>query len=179
MTATHTSYFETLSSAADPLMTALGHRQITGQAVLDAHQDVMRGPSPLSAGQREFIAAFVSRLNDCPLCSAAHRRVAELLGMSPEILDACCYDFDAAPIAANERALLRYAKRLTLRPNTIDSELATAVFAAGWSEEALHDTIHVVGLFCLINRFVLGHGIQISAAAIEASAQKLAQHGYG
>lgn len=28
-------------------------------------QGVMRGPSPLSAGQRELIAAFVSRKNDC------------------------------------------------------------------------------------------------------------------
>jgi len=29
-------------------------------------QGVMRGPSPLSAGQRELIAAFTSRRNDCP-----------------------------------------------------------------------------------------------------------------
>jgi hypothetical protein len=29
-------------------------------------QDVMRGPSPLSPGQRELIAAFTSRRNDCP-----------------------------------------------------------------------------------------------------------------
>jgi alkylhydroperoxidase family enzyme len=28
-------------------------------------QDVMRGPSPLSPGQREAIAALVSRRNDC------------------------------------------------------------------------------------------------------------------
>jgi hypothetical protein len=27
---------------------------------------VMRGPSPLSPGQRELIAAFTSRRNDCP-----------------------------------------------------------------------------------------------------------------
>ena len=27
---------------------------------------VMRGPSPLSTGQRELIAAFTSRRNDCP-----------------------------------------------------------------------------------------------------------------
>lgn len=29
-------------------------------------QEVMRGPSPLSPGMRELIAAFTSRRNDCP-----------------------------------------------------------------------------------------------------------------
>jgi len=29
-------------------------------------QGVMRGPSPLSAGRRELIAAFTSRRNRCP-----------------------------------------------------------------------------------------------------------------
>ena len=29
-------------------------------------QGVMRGPSPLAPGQRELIAAFASRRNDCP-----------------------------------------------------------------------------------------------------------------
>ena len=29
-------------------------------------QAVMRGPSPLSPGLRELIAAFTSRRNDCP-----------------------------------------------------------------------------------------------------------------
>ncbi len=29
-------------------------------------QGVMRAPSPLSPGQRELIAAFTSRRNDCP-----------------------------------------------------------------------------------------------------------------
>jgi alkylhydroperoxidase family enzyme len=32
----------------------------------DFTQGVMRGSSPLSAGQRELIAAFTSRRNDCP-----------------------------------------------------------------------------------------------------------------
>jgi alkylhydroperoxidase family enzyme len=33
--------------------------------LMDFTQAVMRGPSPLSAGLRELIAAFVSRKNDC------------------------------------------------------------------------------------------------------------------
>ena len=34
--------------------------------LLELSQDIMRGPSPLSAGLREMIAAFVSGRNDCP-----------------------------------------------------------------------------------------------------------------
>ncbi|KAF0244431.1 MAG: hypothetical protein FD180_2552 [Planctomycetota bacterium] len=33
--------------------------------LMDFTQAVMRGPSPLTAGQRELIAALVSRKNDC------------------------------------------------------------------------------------------------------------------
>lgn len=34
--------------------------------LLELSQDILRGPSPLPAGLRELIAAFVSRRNDCP-----------------------------------------------------------------------------------------------------------------
>lgn len=34
--------------------------------LMDFTQGVMRGPSPLSPGHRELIAALVSRKNDCP-----------------------------------------------------------------------------------------------------------------
>ena len=37
-----------------------------GEPLAQFTQGVMRGPSPLSAGQRELIAAFTSRRNDCP-----------------------------------------------------------------------------------------------------------------
>lgn len=36
------------------------------QHLADFTQGVMRGPSPLSPGMRELIAAFTSRRNDCP-----------------------------------------------------------------------------------------------------------------
>ncbi len=36
------------------------------QHLAEFTQGVMRGPSPLSPGQRELIAAFTSRRNECP-----------------------------------------------------------------------------------------------------------------
>jgi AhpD family alkylhydroperoxidase len=37
---------------------------------------LMRGPSPLSPGERELIAAFVSGVNSCRYCHGAHSLVA-------------------------------------------------------------------------------------------------------
>ena len=37
-----------------------------GQQLARLSQEIMRGPSPLSAGQRELIAAFTSARNQCP-----------------------------------------------------------------------------------------------------------------
>lgn len=39
--------------------------EVTGHLSAFSHA-VMRGPSPLSAGFRELIAAFTSKLNQCP-----------------------------------------------------------------------------------------------------------------
>ena len=67
----------------DPWSAAIRQMRAAGQAVpqimhlfafksdrtkhlADFTQGVMRGPSPLSPGQRELIAAFTSRRNDCP-----------------------------------------------------------------------------------------------------------------
>jgi len=37
----------------------------TARPLLDYHQALMRGPSPLSVADRELIAAYVSGLNAC------------------------------------------------------------------------------------------------------------------
>ena len=173
------SYFETLAAAKDPLMAGLGLRPDAGTAMLDYHQAVMRGESELSAGFRELIGAFVSGINGCPLCHTAHTRVAELMGYAPNVTHGLLANIDTAPLSEKERTLFGYLMKLVQEPASLVPKDAEAVFAAGWSEGAFHDAINVVCLFNFINRFVLGHGIKASPAALEASAQKLARKGYG
>lgn len=173
------SYFQYLKNAVDPLMTGLAWHAEAGSAIISYHQLVMRGESELETGFRELIAAFVSGLNGCPLCSKAHKRVAELLGYSAELTEALLLDPKTAPVSQPEQLLFLYIKQLVLAPSTLQSSDAEALFREGWSERAFHDAINVTCLFNFINRFVLGHGITASDEALEASARKLARRGYG
>jgi AhpD family alkylhydroperoxidase len=51
-----------------------------------ASEAILRGPSPLSPGQRELIGAYVSALNACQYCYGGHRAAAELFGVDSELI---------------------------------------------------------------------------------------------
>jgi hypothetical protein len=50
----------------DVVKTLYYRPEFYGAAYSGLLQDIMRGPSEWSVGQRELFAAFVSRLNQCP-----------------------------------------------------------------------------------------------------------------
>ncbi len=49
-----------------------------GTPMSDVTQEVMRGPSPWSIGDRELMAAFIAKTNECEFCTKAHSAVADL-----------------------------------------------------------------------------------------------------
>ena len=51
----------------------------TARPLLDYHQVLLRGPSPLSVAERELIAAFMSGLNACGYCHGVHTATAQAL----------------------------------------------------------------------------------------------------
>jgi alkylhydroperoxidase family enzyme len=61
-------------------------------------------------------------------------------------------DWRSAPIDEKLRATLGFLEKLTLRPHELTPADADAVRAAGVSDEALVDAIHVAVLFSMIVR---------------------------
>ena len=139
----------------------------------DLGQTIMRAQSPLSAAQREFIAAFVSALNRCDYCFKGHVQMAVNLGAIRSQIEEAAADLDSAPLETGWRELLRYVRKLTLTPADMSQADADAVFASGWTERELHDAVLVCCRFNFMNRLSLGHGLDPDGVAPEVRAAKM------
>lgn len=57
---------------------ALYRPQFFGDPFLTLASEVLRGPSFWTAAEREYLAVFTSRLNDCPFCVRMHSETVRL-----------------------------------------------------------------------------------------------------
>jgi len=152
----------------------------TSKPLLQYHEALMRGPSPLSEAERELIAAYVSGLNACNYCHGVHTATAAAYGVPESTLAALLDDVATAPVDDKLKPILAYVRKLTLTPARMTEADATAVYAASWSPQALHDAASVCGVFNLMNRLVDGLGLKGDAPYFSSAAKRLrGAGGYG
>ncbi len=149
-----------------------------GIALMEMHEAIMRGPSALSEGERELIAAYVSRTNDCKYCFGVHAETAKAYGFRPEAVEGMFDSPDVAGIDERLKPILRYARKLTERPSSVTEGDAQSVYAAGWDDQALHDAIMVVCCFNFMNRLLEGHGVHGHEKLYKQRGPMLKQYGY-
>lgn len=146
--------------------------------LLEFHQALLRGESPFSVKERELMAAYVSGTNACRYCYGAHASVAKLFGVPEELVTDLIDNFEGAEIDEKLRPVLAYLRKLTLAPTTMTQADADAVFAAGWSEQALYDAVQVCCLYNFMNRFVEGLGLTPIPEQFDMEGQMIKQGGY-
>jgi uncharacterized peroxidase-related enzyme len=149
-----------------------------GRELVRLHETLLRGDSPLTPAQRELIAAYVSGLNECQYCFGVHAETASQFGVPEEQLRKMLFNLGDVQLEYRMRVLLDYVRRLTLAPHQLVQADADAVFAAGWSERALHDAILTTCLFNFMNRLLDGHGCTGNTQIYEERGQALARDGY-
>jgi uncharacterized peroxidase-related enzyme len=171
------SFFSSLPSDAG-VRHAMALNKPAGRALVKLHTEIMRRPSQLSPGEREWIAAYVSALNACRYCHGVHSVTAENFGIDPALLTRMIDDLEHSGLEDKWLPLIAYLRKLTLTPSRLVDADLQAVFAAGWDEQALHDAILVVCLFNFMNRFADGHGIKGDSGAFVARGKALMEAGY-
>ncbi|MEM7282026.1 MAG: peroxidase-related enzyme [Pseudomonadota bacterium] len=135
------------------------------RALLELHDIVLRGESPLTPGEREMIAAHVSGQNACDYCYGAHSTIASAFGVEQTLFDEMQKDLASAGLDQKMKQLLAYAAKLTKEPSKVTASDAQKVYNAGWSERALCDAVTVCALFNFMNRIVEGTGCSPAAEA--------------
>lgn len=163
---------------SDGVREALCINERAGRLLSAYHQELLRGDSPLTVAEREFIAAYVSGLNQCRYCHETHTETAINFGVDGDLIRALVEDSELKQAPARLRPLLNFARKLTLSQTSMQPEDAAAVLEAGWDERALHDLILVTAMFNFMNRFVHGHGIYGSAPQWKMSGRYLFEQGY-
>jgi AhpD family alkylhydroperoxidase len=81
--------------------------------LLDYHDRMLRDPSPLTAAERELIAAYVSGLN---ACHGAHRVAAGAFGVDEALFDSLMVDPDTSAVDSRLKPILSYVRKRTLTP---------------------------------------------------------------
>ena len=88
-------------------------------------------------------------------------------------------DWQTAPISEPLRAMLGFIEKLTLRPEELGAADGDAVRAAGVSDEAIVDAIHVAALFNMIVRLADSLGWDVpSFDSFLARADRMLATGY-
>lgn len=151
-------------------------RHLTGLA-----QELLRGDSTLTPGERELIAAYVSSENDCFFCCSSHSAAARhLLGEDAHLVEAVNRDLSSAPVSEKMRALLAIAGKVQQGGGRVTDEDVARARAEGATDQEIHDTVLIAAAFCMYNRYVDGLATRApeDPALYDHHGRELAEAGY-
>jgi uncharacterized peroxidase-related enzyme len=164
------------------IISLLMHFPETGQHLRALTEALLRGPSSLTAAERELIAAHVSSLNDCTFCMRSHAAAARHLygDGEREIVDQVRADVQTAPLSQKLRALLEIATQVTRSGRNVSPEDIQCARDAGADDRAIHDTVLIAAAFCMFNRYVDGLATWTpeDERMYDLMGERLARHGY-
>jgi uncharacterized peroxidase-related enzyme len=138
----------------------------------------MRGSSSWSVGDRELMAAYVSKLNECGFCISAHTETSSEAYHDKGKVAAVLSDLETAPVGEPLKSTLRMIGKLT-RQNGISVEDIRSVLSAGASTRQVEDALAVCFAFNTTNRLADAFGFDmLSKEGFEAGAKYLLSRGY-
>ena len=162
----------------EPLKLIAYRPEFFGTQMKAVTHEAMRGTSVWTVGDRELMAAFVSKMNECEYCIKAHSAVAARAYGDEAKVSAALADLDHAPIAEPLRATLRMLVKL-LREGSVTEDDMGPLLAAGVSPEQVEDALAVAFAFDVTNTLAGAFGFTVPGPkAFEAGAAYLLSRGY-
>ena len=141
--------------------------------------EIMFAPAPISPALRELIAAYTSSLNRCTFCMKAHAAVAAHLYGDEALVWSAIDDLEGSSVGPEEKAMLRFARKVTLDSGAITAADMAPLKEAGWDDTAIFYAIAACALFNFYNRYVSANGVAlVSDEAFRRLGVRMAERGY-
>jgi len=116
------------------------------------YNEMMFGEGNLSPLEREMIAVAVSSQNHCFYCIVAHGAAVRDYSGDPALGEIIAINYRAAELSQRHRAMLDFAVKLTVSPDSIEEEDRQALRDADFSDQDIWDIANVAGFYNMTNR---------------------------
>jgi len=160
----------------------LTNRPETAKPLLNLAETLLRGPSSLSSGEREIIAASVSYWNQCHFCHTSHAAAAAAhLKTGLGLIDEIKAGLPNTPVSDKLKALLQIAHQVQRGGKNVTEDDIAAAREQGATDTEIHDTVLIAAAFCMYNRYVDGLGTWAPGPneAYSEMGERMAHVGYG
>jgi alkylhydroperoxidase family enzyme len=149
-----------------------------GDQMRELVHEVMRGESQWSVGDRELMAAFVSKTLDCEFGTKLHAAIAASVSGDRKV-DIALANLDAAPIEDPLRATLAFLGKLTRDFKTIAAEDVKRLFEHGVSRVQIEDALSICFAFNVIARLADTFRFEVEdKQTLERNAKSMVDRGY-
>ncbi len=176
------AHIKLLNEELPGIVGLLNYRPETAKPLLDLAETLLRGPSSLTSGEREIIAASVSYWNQCHFCHTSHAAAAAAhLKSGLGLIDDIKAGLPTTPVSDKLRALLNIAHQVQRNGKNVTDEDVAFARELGATDIEIHDTVLIAAAFCMYNRYVDGLGTWAPGPneAYAEMGERMAHVGYG
>jgi len=139
----------------------LAYRPEEFRAFFSYHDAIMdREGSTLTPAEKEMIVVAISSLNGCQYCVVAHGAMLRIFSKEPLLADQIAVNYLHAPINEKQKAMLKFATKLSRSPELIQESDYEQLKAHGYDDDDILDITGITAFFGLSNRIAIVTSMQ-------------------
>ncbi|MAS33366.1 MAG: carboxymuconolactone decarboxylase [Anaerolineaceae bacterium] len=122
---------------------------------------ILRGDIPRTL--KEMVGVAISQANDSEYALKVHLHGLSALGMSEEVLRTLVSDFDACPLPAREKAVIRFGLKAATNPKELTTEMYEELHGMGLDDREIFEIIATANLFTGVNQYTDAIALEIDS----------------
>ncbi|MBC7870129.1 MAG: peroxidase-related enzyme [Chitinophagaceae bacterium] len=122
---------------------------------------ILQGSLPRTL--KEMIGVAISQSNDSEYALKVHLHGLSALGMSEEVLRTLVSDFEACPLPAREKAVIRFGLLAATQPKQLQQAHFDELRSLGLDDTEIFEIVATANLFTQVNQYTDSISLEVDA----------------